>query len=321
MMYSGSRVRSGTLLARLDGDARLARAAVGLDADAALAALCVRERRDDGALRGLERLELDERARLVAHDLEVLDWPEARENPSDADIDAVFAVNAPPDGLDRQDAAETLRRHRYYCELRDRVQRWFRHHGNKSLKSQRVDPITKVLAEFTQAAFKPPRRLSGFQYYLKTRYEAELKDTVDREFARAQAEAIQAGKPTPKKIAISNPIATRVYEAKSDAFKKEMEEGAEQEYRERLAHHHATAPKNQDPTTAEDYHRELEASQHWLSAFAEHVSRRLGMNITIFLSGPIGQNGGEIGVRCINAGHLQCSVEIHDQICAHMFQC
>ncbi|KAI9068202.1 hypothetical protein FKP32DRAFT_1672416 [Trametes sanguinea] len=220
----------------------------------------------------------------------------ANENPSDADIAQVLS------SLQECSPAEVLRRQRLYSELRTHISRWFRHHGQKSLKGQKTDPVAKVLADFTQAAFKPPRRLSAFHYYLSTHYEAELKDAVDREYERLCAEAVQAGKNLPKKIAISNPIAVRAYEKKPEAFKKLMEEGAERDYQEKLARHQASSSKNKDPTTPEEYHQELEACQHWLSAFAEHVSRRVGMNVTILLAGPIGEKGGEIGVRCINVG-------------------
>ncbi|KAI9066808.1 hypothetical protein FKP32DRAFT_1601524 [Trametes sanguinea] len=224
------------------------------------------------------------------------DCPPLIAEPTDADIENVLS------GFEQCSAVELLRRRRVFGDLRLRIQRWFRHHGKKSLKSQKTDPIAQVLADFTQTAFKPPRRLSAFHYYLSTHYDTDLKDIVDKGYDRVCAEAIQAGKDVPKKIALSNSVAARIYETKSDGFKKQMEEGAEKDYQDRLAHFHATAPKNEDPKTAEDYHRELEASQHWLSAFAEHVSRRLGMNVTIFLTGPVGEKGGEIGLRCINAG-------------------
>ncbi|KAI9068913.1 hypothetical protein FKP32DRAFT_1671815 [Trametes sanguinea] len=232
------------------------------------------------------------------------DRPPLLENPTDTDVENVMRSS------EQCEPAEALRRRRVFAELRERIARWFRHHGNKSLKTQKTDPVAKILADFTQAAFKPPRRLSAFQYYLKTYYETDLKSAVDQEYARVCAEAAQAGKQPPQKIVTSNHIALRTYEAKSATFKKEMEQGAEQEYQERLARHHATASKNEEPSTAEDYHRELEASQHWLTAFAEHVARRVGMNVTILLAGPIGANGGEIGVRCINTGKSNTLVPV-----------
>ena len=62
------------LLPGLDQDPDLP--AVDVDADPALAALRLRQRGDDRLLRGLDVEELEERARLAADDLEVLERPE-----------------------------------------------------------------------------------------------------------------------------------------------------------------------------------------------------------------------------------------------------
>ena len=43
--------------------------------------------------------------------------------------------------------------------------------------------------------------------------------------------------------------------------------------------------------------RELEDASHWMGPLASAMARRLGLNVTILLSGPIGEIGGTVDVR------------------------
>lgn len=73
--------------------------------------------------------------------------------------------------------------------LSQRLERWFRHHGRKSLKHKKSDPVAKVISSFANMAAKPPKRHSRIQFYQRTYYDARIKSAVDAEFERLCKEA------------------------------------------------------------------------------------------------------------------------------------
>ncbi|OJT11518.1 hypothetical protein TRAPUB_11936 [Trametes pubescens] len=225
------------------------------------------------------------------------DAPPDVEDPSAAAMEAIFKTTE-----ESQVTEEAQRRREYFWQLRGRLARWFRYHGRKSLKHNKSDPVAKVISSFANMSAKPPKRHSRIQFYQRTYYDTRIKASVDAEFNRLCKEAVASNRDAPQHVAVSNAVAARLYAAESAPFKAQMLKDLEADFQQRLAKHKLLTGQNKVPSTAMEYHDELEASGHWLNAFAEHVSRRTGMNVTILLAGPIGENGGEIGVRCVNAG-------------------
>ncbi|KAI0348997.1 hypothetical protein OH77DRAFT_1525997 [Trametes cingulata] len=223
------------------------------------------------------------------------DAPPKMDEPTAQDIEDAFSKL-------ELTSAEAQERRKVYYGLRARIQRWFRHHGRKSLKAQKADPIAKILADFTDTISKAPRRVTPVQFYQRMYHEQRIKQVADKEFQQLRADALAAGHPPPAKITVVNQVALRMYNAESQDFKDQLERDMELDFRERMAAYEAVSSRNKQPSTPEEYHAELQAAGHWLNAFAEHVAGRLGMNVSVFLAGPIGENGGEIGVRCVHVG-------------------
>lgn len=195
-----------------------------------------------------------------------------------------------------------------------RLQRWFRHHGKKSLKADKVDHLSKILGDFIDANIKAPRHNSTLHIYQRNHYDTRVKATADVEYAQACAAALASGSNVPVQLAFNNAVTKRLLEAESAEFHEQLRQEVKEDYEERLADYQANTTKPSLPSTPEEYHRyayallrllasisppfsELQAAGHWLNTFAEHISRRLGMNVSIFIAGPIGENGGEVGVR------------------------
>ncbi|CDO74328.1 hypothetical protein BN946_scf184348.g3 [Trametes cinnabarina] len=205
------------------------------------------------------------------------------------DNDAVPTVENPPEDAirtvlnhDGLSTDEIQQRKKVYRELRERIQRWFRYHGKKSLKSQQVDHFAKLLADFAESTTKAPRRYTPFIGINGATTSSPIPDKL--------------------RLALSNQVAQRLYDAEGDDFKAHLLQEAEEDYQRRLAEHKASAASRSLPKTAEEFHNELQVAGHWLKPFLEHVSRRLGMNVSLFLAGPIGDSGGEVGVRSIHVG-------------------
>ena len=97
-----------------------------------------------------------------------------------------------------------------------------------------------------------------------------------------------------------------MFDAETDEFKVQLMAEMEEDHQRRLATYRTRPPwprtgchlrrKNTTSTLSGQHakesanfsHRELQAAGHWLRAFADHVAKRLGMNVTIMLAGPIG---------------------------------
>lgn len=136
-----------------------------------------------------------------------------------------------------------------------RIQRWFRHHGKKSLAAQKSDPMAKIVASFTDAVTKPPRRPGVVQFYQRTHYDSRIKPAVEAEYSRLCQEAAASNTPSPVKIAIVNAVAKQKYKSESAAFKAQLNKDLEADHQRRLVQHNASAAKDTPPETAEEFHR------------------------------------------------------------------
>ncbi|KAL1940503.1 hypothetical protein VTO73DRAFT_9075 [Trametes versicolor] len=152
------------------------------------------------------------------------------------------------------------------------------------------------------ATTKPPCCPAPVKYYQRRYYNKRIKATVEAEYARLRAAAVSSGSDIPPKLPVVNTVAQRLHEAESPEFKVQLLVELDEEYQQRMSEHNAHTARPSLPSTPEEFHRELQAAGHWLPSFAEYIQRRLGMNVSIFLAGPIGENGGEPGVQSVHAG-------------------
>ncbi|TFK81022.1 hypothetical protein K466DRAFT_569297 [Polyporus arcularius HHB13444] len=202
------------------------------------------------------------------------------EDPSEDNLNEVLEVA----GLE---PAEVERRAVIFMELRGKIQRWFRYHGTKALKSQRVDPLSKILAAL-KSQDKPPRRMQTLHFYSKLYYDTRIKPTVDAEWPKLIAQAGAKGLAVPKRLKHQN----------AAALKKQRDAEFDEEYGVWKA-----ASQDPDlPKTAEDFAQALEDAATWLHPLAQSLSKRLGLNVSILLTGPMGSSGGRIDVKGVHAG-------------------
>ncbi len=136
-----------------------------------------------------------------------------------------------------------------------RIQRWLRYHGNKSLKGQQADPVGKIVSELMSVASKPPRRSNPEKFYQRTYYDTRIRHVVDAEYAQLRAEALASGQPMPVHIAISNRVTKALYASETAAFKATLASELEADYQQRLAKHKLLTGATKTLSTAEEYHR------------------------------------------------------------------
>ncbi|OJT01848.1 hypothetical protein TRAPUB_7680 [Trametes pubescens] len=163
------------------------------------------------------------------------------------------------------------------------------------------EPTAEQVADVVKYIGLSPEEVN----HRKQIYRHRIKATVDVEYARLRQAAVSSGSEIPQRLPIVNAVAQRLYEAESPEFKAKLLVDAEEEYQQRMSEHQSSTARPSIPSTPEEYHSELQAASHWLPTFAEHISRRLGMNVSIFLAGPIGEHGGDPGVRSVHAGATQ----------------
>ncbi|RDX39964.1 hypothetical protein OH76DRAFT_1423985 [Lentinus brumalis] len=197
---------------------------------------------------------------------------------------------------------EVARRNAVYIELRSKIQRWFRYHGTKALKSKGADPLAKILKAF-KTQDKPPRRMQTLQFYSKLYYDTRIKATVDAEWPKIVAQAGAKGAPPPKRLKHQNTVVARKFAAETAEFQVALKRQRDAEFEEEYAAWKACSLDSMDvPKTAEEYALALEEASGWIHPLAESLSKRVGLNVSILLTGPIGSSGGRIDVKAVHAG-------------------
>ncbi len=165
--------------------------------------------------------------------------------PSEDNLEKVLDVT----GLDN---AEVARRNAVYLDLRSvslsscllyptctdlllqKLQRWCRYHGTKSLKGQSADPLSKILKAF-KTQDKAPRRMQTQQFYSKLYYDTRIKATVDAEWPRIVAEAGAKGTPPPKRLKHQNRVVAQFFASETREFQAALIAQRDAEYDEELA--------------------------------------------------------------------------------------
>ncbi|RDX42696.1 hypothetical protein OH76DRAFT_1488412 [Lentinus brumalis] len=217
-------------------------------------------------------------------------------DPSEEDLDEVLDVR----GLT---AEEIARRNVIYLDLRGKLQRWFRYHGTKSLKSRKPEnSLAKIIKAFgTQT--KPPRRMQTLQFYSKLYYESRVKTIVDAEWPKVVAEAGAKGAKPPKRLKHQNAVLTRIFASEPLVFQEALKAQRDAEHEEEVALWKAARLDFGDAARSpQEYHEALEEASHWLPGFADALSKYLGLNASVVLSGPIGSKGGRIDVKAVHSG-------------------
>lgn len=134
-----------------------------------------------------------------------------------------------------------------------KIQRWFRYHGQKTLTGEKVDAVEKVLREFT-AQSKPPRRVPVVQFYQRQHYNSRIKATVDHDFHEGCAAAKRNGTTPPTRLAVLNLTAQRLYDAESDEFKQDLLQRLEADHAAAMAaYEKSTTATTNTPSTPEDF--------------------------------------------------------------------
>ncbi|TFK81054.1 hypothetical protein K466DRAFT_604816 [Polyporus arcularius HHB13444] len=220
------------------------------------------------------------------------------DDPSEENLDAVLDVS----GLTVEEIA---RRNVVYLDLRGKLQRWFRYHGTKSLKSRKPEnSLVKIIKAFGSQA-KAPRRMQTLQFYSKLYYDSRVKSIVDAEWPKVVAQAGASGTPPPKRLKHQNKVLARIFAAETAEFQDALKRQRDDEHEEEIAAWKASRLDFGDAGSTrspEEFHEALDEASHWLPSFADALSKYLGLNVSVLLSGPIGSKGGRIDVKAAHAG-------------------
>ena len=119
-----------------------------------------------------------------------------------------------------------------------------------------MDPISAILADYTQSQKKAPRKPGLVQYYQRLYYETRVKPHVDLEWPAVVQRAAAKGAPPPQRVTFQNMECKRMFELEKDAFKAELERQRDEEYADELASwERSSASATVASFTAEDYER------------------------------------------------------------------
>ncbi|TFY76419.1 hypothetical protein EWM64_g7593 [Hericium alpestre] len=93
-----------------------------------------------------------------------------------------------------------------------------------------------------------------------------------------------------------------VYHSQSDEFKKSLKQELDSIYDKAMDTYRQLLDSADAEKTPEYYHEMQSKAPHYLYPFAEHMSKRLGMNVSIMVYGPISAQEGAISVKSIHVG-------------------
>ncbi|KAF7971006.1 hypothetical protein HWV62_22269 [Athelia sp. TMB] len=210
------------------------------------------------------------------------------------------SLQEPEEPVDKE---ETDRRSAYYINTCNRIRNYYYRHNKTVSTADTAQEIAEILETAADAQQKPPRRPQILHYYSSAYYPERIKPTVDAEWAKLKASAAE-GEETIKFVDFQNKVKKRFWANETQAFRDnlvaqmEREHAANvKEFRERMAR-----VTKEQPESAEAYHHRLSTAGATLNNLCYALGKRYGMNVSIFLCGPIGTRNGRIEMRSVHHG-------------------
>ncbi|KAF7969798.1 hypothetical protein HWV62_25977 [Athelia sp. TMB] len=201
------------------------------------------------------------------------------------------------------DDEEAERRKEYYSKMRECIRSYY-YRANKTVSAaDAAKEITEILENAAEAAPKPPRRPRILHYYSNIYYPERIKPIVDAEWAMMM-NSLGNEEDGNKFVDFQNKVTQRFWENETQAFRDNLKMQLKEEY---LARHlafeeHIERVATQNPESAEAYHSRFSIAGATLNNLCDALSKQYGMNVSIFLCGPIGARDGSIEMRSVHSG-------------------
>ncbi|KAF7968490.1 hypothetical protein HWV62_30447 [Athelia sp. TMB] len=199
------------------------------------------------------------------------------------------------------DDEEAEKRNEYFQSMRNRIRSYF-YRANKTVSTvDAAKEIANILEGAAGSKPRPPRRMQLLQYYSTLYYPERIKPTVDAEWAKMRESEAEE---KIKFVDFQKKVTRRFWENETQAFRDNLIATREREYqaRRKAFDEHVARVTKENPHSAEAYHSRLSTAGATLSNLCEALGKQYGMNVSIFLCGPIGARDGRIEMRSVHHG-------------------
>ncbi|KAJ7787570.1 hypothetical protein B0H14DRAFT_3505320 [Mycena olivaceomarginata] len=188
------------------------------------------------------------------------------------------------------------------ASVRGRIGQWYRLNYGDGAEQGKKNMFQDLLSGGQDVADgTKPGKAQAWQFYSKLYYEERVKKIFEEELKVQTQRAKDLGLDPPADVKVRGEVTRRVWEGESPEFRADVEARLQADYDRRVRAWEigrAEVPS----TTKEEMIGALNNAGHYLQPLADGIHARFGMNVVIMLAGPIGDQGGAIGVRSVHAG-------------------
>ncbi|KAK7676420.1 hypothetical protein QCA50_014137 [Cerrena zonata] len=226
------------------------------------------------------------------------------------DKDSLIHGEIPQNGLDKipylenQPENVVASRKAYWVDLRKKIARWY--YGQKNIKKSEVaSGLDNIFTFIHSSVNKPSRKLSPMQYYQSHYWDTHIAPHVPPAVDAAYADAVSKGMELTSRLKKSLRMTTQQEVTKTcwshedPLFKKQVESEFNASNAELDQKHKKLLDQ---PQSADDYDYALKSAGPVLHTIAQGLAKKYGMVVSILMAGPIGEDGGKIGVRSYHFG-------------------
>ncbi|KAJ7136478.1 hypothetical protein C8R43DRAFT_1132379 [Mycena crocata] len=184
--------------------------------------------------------------------------------------------------------------------LRNRLGQWYRHQYGSLVKTGQT-AFVKIFSGALDVAPPKPGRPQLMHFYSRKFYEDRLQERFVTRMESMRKRAEYTGEAEPKALAVLPIVTKEAWEDETVGFQEEVKEALEREYKVAIKGWEASLADS--PTrTPEEMAATLENAAFYLQPFVDAIMERFGMCASVFLCGPMGKNGGAIGMQSVHAG-------------------
>ncbi|KAJ7493549.1 hypothetical protein FB451DRAFT_1387715 [Mycena latifolia] len=198
---------------------------------------------------------------------------------------------------------EAEARAKHFRKLRERIGAWYRHKYGSLVKSDKA-AFAEIFTGVLNGAPPKPQRPRIQNYYSKKFYHSRIVDRFEARMASLKRRSERTGEKTPEALTVWRNVTREVWEEETPAFREEVEEALERDYKVAVKAWEASLADS-PARTPEEMAATLDNAGFYLQPFVDAIKERFGMCATVLLAGPMLKHSGAIGMQSVHAGETR----------------
>ncbi|KAJ7633768.1 hypothetical protein DFH06DRAFT_1336855 [Mycena polygramma] len=183
--------------------------------------------------------------------------------------------------------------------VRTRIGQWYRtQYGSGGSEQGKMNMFKELLHAKPDAAEGKPVKGQTWQFYSKLYYEERVKAEFEREWAIEVQRAKDLELPAPHDVKVRGDVTRRMWGGETPEFQAEVIAKMNKEHDLKVRGWEMGRAEKADAVNF----KALNNAGFYLQPLADSIQERFGMSVCIMLCGPVGDRGGEIGVRSVHSG-------------------